>query len=203
MAHADRNYASLALAGLVQATALVHALAHGRPTGLDSRRATLAAVLTHRAASLADVFQSPADFKLGTDVLRMALRGEAITPEIARYALQLMDLAGRLRNDQRMSARVGQLLDDLVREGTDSVDPGATELAGVYRQTVSGLGKRIQVTGDSGLLRQETTANEIRAQLLAGVRFAWLWRQLGGRRWHLILRRRSLLLALQTLMTQD
>jgi high frequency lysogenization protein len=73
----------------------------------------------------------------------------------------------------------------------------------VYQETISHLGKRIQVTGDPGLLRQDSVANGIRAQLLAGVRFAWLWQQLGGRRWHLILRRRSLLVALQSLMSRD
>ncbi|MEZ5557402.1 MAG: DUF489 family protein [Pseudomonadales bacterium] len=46
------------------------------------------------------------------------------------------------------------------------------------------------------VLQREQTAEEIRALLLAGVRFAWLW-QLGGRRWHLILRRRVLLAGLR------
>ena len=58
---------------------------------------------------------------------------------------------------------------------------------------------RIQVAGDPDLLKRESVADTIRAELLAGVRFAWLWQQLGGRRWHLVLRRRQLLVALETL----
>ncbi|MDA1076170.1 MAG: DUF489 family protein, partial [Proteobacteria bacterium] len=70
-------------------------------------------------------------------------------------------------------------------------------LAYIYQDTLSKLGKRIQVVGDPTALQQARTAANIRSLLLAAVRFAWLWDQLGGRRWQLILRRRSLLLALQ------
>ena len=48
-------------------------------------------------------------------------------------------------------------------------------------------------------LNQNEVADEIRSLLLGGIRFAWLWRQLGGRRWHLIMRRNPILIALQGL----
>ena len=45
-------------------------------------------------------------------------------------------------------------------------------------------------------LQQTDTAAKIRALLLAGIRSARLWRQLGGHRWQLIFSRRKLLDAL-------
>ncbi len=42
-------------------------------------------------------------------------------------------------------------------------------------------------------------ADIIRALLLAGIRAAFLWRQLGGRRWRLLLQRKKLLQASQNL----
>jgi high frequency lysogenization protein len=39
----------------------------------------------------------------------------------------------------------------------------------------------------------------VRALLLAGIRAAFLWRQLGGRRWKLVLQRRRLLQRCQAL----
>ena len=201
------SHEALALSGVAQAAGLVNDIAHGRAVDDVARRATLAAVMTHRAQHLAEVFPVPEAFRPGMQSLNTALSGTAIKPEIVRYSLQLMDLAARLRRDNRTADRLGQLLDDL---GTDDVavtepgiDRGTEDLAEVYRQTIAKLGKRIQVTGDPDLLRQESIANSIRAQLLAGIRFAWLWQQLGGRRWHLILRRRSLLIALQSLMSRD
>ena len=190
------DYASLALAGVAQAAALVHAIANGRPIDTAAREATLAAVLTHRAQEFNEIFPNPSDFRLGTRNLCKALEGQEVTPEVARYTLQLMDLAKRLRRSPRLSARLGELLDALQK-------PDVADLANVYQETISKLGKRVQVTGDPDLLRQDRVADSIRAQLLAGVRFAWLWQQLGGRRWHLILRRRSLLLALQSLTARD
>ena len=72
----------------------------------------------------------------------------------------------------------------------------------MYQQTISQLGKRIQVVGNPNVLQQPATAARIRTLLLAAVRFAWLWDQLGGRRWHFVVRRRGMLVALQDLKEQ-
>ena len=42
-------------------------------------------------------------------------------------------------------------------------------------------------------LQQEATAAKVRALLFAGIRSARLWRQLGGRRWHLLTKRGAML----------
>ncbi|MDO6805406.1 DUF489 family protein, partial [Wenyingzhuangia sp. 1_MG-2023] len=66
-------------------------------------------------------------------------------------------------------------------------------------QTLSNLSFRIHVTGDPMHLQNEHTANKVRALLLSGIRAAILWRQVGGRRWHLLLRRKQYLNALAQL----
>ena len=158
-----------------------------------ARAALFAAVATRSAGSLAEVMPDPASFRTGLQTLREALAGERISPEAARYTLQLIDLARRLKGNGAISEALGNLLERLPPH------PGPGELGPIYEQTISRLGKRIQVTGDPDLLKRESVADTIRAELLAGVRFAWLWQQLGGRRWHLVLRRRQLLVALDTL----
>lgn len=42
-------------------------------------------------------------------------------------------------------------------------------------------------------LQDSRNADKVRALLLAGIRSAMLWRQLGGRRWQLLFSRRKLL----------
>jgi len=59
-------------------------------------------------------------------------------------------------------------------------------LAGLYQETLSTFKFRIQVGGDPRLLQNTENAAKIRALLLAGIRAAMLWRQVGGRRWHLL-----------------
>ena len=128
-----------------------------------------------------------------------ALRGKPKNAEVLRYALQLIELASLLHSKSQRSravvARLGQELDRLPVEPTDR------ELAQVYQASISTLGKRIEVSGNPELLREQSTADEIRALLLGGIRFAWLWQQLGGRRWHLIVQRKSVLRSLQALDT--
>ena len=53
--------------------------------------------------------------------------------------------------------------------------------------------------GDPGLLQQRMMPERIRCALLAGVRFALLWDQQGGRRWKLVFQRSALKKSLQQL----
>jgi high frequency lysogenization protein len=77
-------------------------------------------------------------------------------------------------------------------EESDSLaeqDQTIDQLASLYRDTISSLSYRIQVQGRSDHLKNETIAKQIRALLLAGIRAAVLWHQVGGRRWRLLIYR--------------
>lgn len=180
------DYRLLALAGVTQAGALVHATANGEPVDRHAHAATLACIATHNAQSLAEVFVQPLALTRGLHQLSEALAGHSITPEVARYALQLISLAKRLRKSPRTLDHLGSLLTGLQGQANVSA------IGHIYEETIANLGKRVQVTGDVAHLRQDLVAAEIRALLLAGVRCAWLWHQLGGRLWRLLLYRRQL-----------
>ena len=60
-------------------------------------------------------------------------------------------------------------------------------VAQLYQDTVSTFSFRIQVTGEPRHLQNSDNANKVRALLLAGIRAAILWRQVGGKRWQLLL----------------
>jgi high frequency lysogenization protein len=186
------DYGALSLAGIFLAATLVHRVASGERVDQAQQDTLLATIPTHQATQLSEVFPEPAAYQQGAQVAINALSGRSTAPEILRYALQLVDLAKLLRGVPQIVAKLGRLLDDLEHKPSSTAD-----LANIYQQTISTLGKRIQVTGDPQILQREESADTIRALLLAGVRMAWLWHQLGGRRWLLILRRQPLLLALQ------
>ena len=65
--------------------------------------------------------------------------------------------------------------------------------ADLYLKNISTLSPRIMVNGDPVHLNNSENANRIRALLLAGIRAATLWRQSGGGRLTLLLRRSPLL----------
>ena len=189
------DYNSLSLAGVVLAADLVHAAAHGRHLDEAGTAAVKAAITSQHAEQLREVFPQIGDFRAGVKTTLAALQGKPEDPEVLRYALQLIELASLLKQSPEAIDRLGRELDQLPQGPTDA------EFARAYQASISTLGKRIQVTGNPALLQQEDTANSIRALLLGGVRFAWLWQQLGGRRWHLVLKRKQLIRAMEALNT--
>jgi len=62
---------------------------------------------------------------------------------------------------------------------------------------LSTLQRRIQVKGNAIYLQQPGVAERIRCLLFAAVRSAYLWRQLGGKRYHLLFWRGALIKALK------
>jgi high frequency lysogenization protein len=66
-------------------------------------------------------------------------------------------------------------------------------LADLYSRTVSQLKPRVMVQGDPRFLENPDNQNRIRALLLAGIRAAWLWRQVGGSRWKILFGKKQLL----------
>ena len=78
-------------------------------------------------------------------------------------------------------------------EDAEPVAPRLIEkLAELYAQTISTLGPRILVNGEQGYLANSLIAAKVRGALFAGIRAAFLWRQLGGRRWQLLFQRRKI-----------
>lgn len=59
-------------------------------------------------------------------------------------------------------------------------------MAGIYVDVISPLGPRIQVTGSPAVLQSPQVQAKVRASLLAGIRAAVLWQQVGGGRLQLM-----------------
>lgn len=194
----DLDYRSLALAATFEALAEVHASAQGRDR--ESIEHILAPLFTGAARTLAEVFPRPCLHRSGIETAKNAIAGERRHLPIIKYAFLVMELAGTLRRSPEVSKVLGQLLEPLAGARCDL--SLMLSLDEIYQNTVGRLGKPIQVIGDAASLKQPTTAARIRALLLAAVRFAWLWGQLGGRRWQLLLQRRRLLAGLDGLQAR-
>ncbi|KRG72916.1 DUF489 family protein, partial [Stenotrophomonas pavanii] len=83
----------------------------------------------------------------------------------------------------------------------DSGDPdGLASLGGPYAETISRLKPRVMVQGNPHYLGQAGVVAEIRALLLAAVRAAVLWRQLGGSYWDFLFGRKAMIEAVDRLL---
>jgi len=120
----------------------------------------------------------------------------ALQREPLRYALAMIGLERQLdkRGDmlQVMGSRLDQIQQQVEHFGLVH-DNVIAACAGLYQDTISTFRQRIQVHGDMRFLQQPNNAAKIRALLLAGIRSARLWRQLGGHRWQLVFSRSKLL----------
>lgn len=185
----------LALAGLVQALGQVRRIAD---TGQaeDAILATAAeSVFRIDAATPAAVYGDASAVRPGMRLLRDYFSNQAQDPLLPRLALAVLQLERKFVRDAGMAARVQQ--------GIAALSPQARNLGASHPQVLSGLGRlyadtvsqlrpRVMVQGNPHYLGQADVVAEIRAVLLAALRSAVLWRQLGGSVWDFLLRKRAL-----------
>ena len=126
--------------------------------------------------------------------------------EPLRYALAMLGLERQLAKRNDMLDEIGKRLPQIqsqVEHFGAAHENVIAACGALYQDTLSTLRQRIQVHGDMRNLQQPSNASKIRALLLAGIRSARLWRQLGGHRWQLVISRRKLLKELYPLMRGD
>ena len=125
-------------------------------------------------------------------------------PEITRYIIGLINLERRLSKQPKKLNELGGRIEDTQRQldHFDLVsDPLLASFASIYSDIISPLGARIQVTGDPSILKQTNNQYKIRALLLAGIRSAVLWRQVGGKRRTILFKRAKLVSTAKALLT--
>lgn len=127
----------------------------------------------------------------------------ALQRDALRYSMNLIALERQLYKRDDMLSVLGQRLQQVESQiqhfGLLHSNVMAS-LGSAYQDTLSTLRMRIQVQGDMRHLQQPDVANRIRALLLAGIRSARLWRQVGGHRWQLLVSRRKLLDATRSIL---
>ncbi|RDL43044.1 lysogenization regulator HflD [Marinomonas piezotolerans] len=198
----DEKEQAIALAALFQASELVATLARKGTLDKDFAEPLLDSVLIVSAPATVDIyggqFECQGNLALGRRIAKqvMGKQRDAVNPDTIRYALSLIHLESKLQKDNSMLSAIGQRLGQLER-AMEHYESSMHEnliagISGMYQDTLSKMPFRIQVHGDSRFLQQPQTAHQVRALLMAGIRAAMLWRQLGGRRWHLIFKRKLL-----------
>lgn len=199
---------TIALSAVFQAAELVSILAKTGQVDNANLQPMLDSILMVNAASTEEIYGGQWDCQsnlaLGRKISRQALGKErsSVNPDTLRYALSLIHLEHKLSKAPDMLSVIGQKIAQIEQKKAhyDSVlhENMLASISGMYQDTLSKLPFRIQVHGDSRFLQQPQVANQVRAILMSGIRAAMLWRQLGGKRWHLIFKRKALLNALES-----
>lgn len=205
----DRDqHQALALAAVFQAALSADQLACGEHADSEALRSLMEGILALEPGSPEQVYARPQRLREGLELLRQLFSQGQRRQHLRAisYGLALMHLANRLRKDADLTSIVRHRLEALEAQRPHFPDLAASEFchraAGIYVDTLGSFNFRIRVQGDPASLRNDDTAARIRALFLAGVRAAFLWRQAGGRRWHLLFQRRRLLRAIDEILDE-
>lgn len=199
----------IALAGIAQSAQLVRDLATSGVLQQDAAIATINSLLTLNPASIADIYPNVSHLSLGLRSLQAIFSNERLQQhvDVIRYTLGILVLRNKLMSNARMQDQLRsglRLIDPIGLPALVYQDESAKEseqlrtertfeqLARLYQDTISTLSYRIQVQGNIEHLKNDQNAIRIRALLLAGIRSAVLWHQLGGRRWKLVFYRKRI-----------
>jgi high frequency lysogenization protein len=185
----------LALAGLVQALAQVRRIADTGQAHAEVLGTALDSVFRIDARDAAAVYGGERALRNGLLLLRDYFDGTMPDDQLPRLALAVMQLERRFVRDADMAQRVQEGIqaqaDTAERLGSTHPDV-LNALGALYADTLSHLRPRVLVQGNPHYLGQAAVVAEVRAVLLAAVRSAVLWRQMGGSLWDFLLRKREM-----------
>ncbi|WP_443019244.1 high frequency lysogenization protein HflD [Shewanella sp. Pdp11] len=186
----------MAFAGILQAIAQVQHLArHGE---LDNAElaASLNTILVTNPDNTADVYQDKIVLQKGYKLILNQLGDSSQKDvEITRYLVGVLALERKL---VRSNSGLGMLAERINQVNRQLHHFAITDeqvianLASIYSDIISNLGPKIQISGNPVCLQRPIVQQRIRALLLAAMRSAVLWRQLGGKRRHLVFARKAI-----------
>lgn len=193
----------LALGALLLALSQVRRIAETGQSDTATLQVALDSVFRLDAADTAAAVGGVDAVRPGLRLLRDYLAGTNTDEALGKLAMAVMQLERRFVADAVMTERVRTglraLQGPVERLGSPHHDVVAG-LASLYADTISHLRPRVMVQGNPHYLGQAGVVAEIRALLLAALRAAVLWRQMGGSLWDFLFRRRDMAAAIDQLM---
>lgn len=196
---------TIAFAGMCQAVALVQQVAKNGYCDTDAFATSIKAILNLNPSSTLDVYGDEASLKIGLETMVNGIDSTPAGSELTRYLISLMalerklsekrdamnTLAGRLQMAERQTQHFELLEEQMIGN-----------IASIYLDVISPIGPRIQVTGTPAVLQQTAIQQKVRALLLSGIRSAVLWRQVGGKRRHMVFGRKKMVEQAQILLAR-
>jgi len=185
---------AIALAGVFHCAELVDKLAHNGYVSELQLGQAMTALLNQNPQSVMDLYGDLDNVELGMTSLRAAIEQDTkTTTNVMRYVIGIMYLARKLTSDKKRLTDIGEGIEIAGRQAevfTPMHDNVVANIASLYSNTISTLPSRIKVRGNPLYLKQTAVAQRTRCLLFSGIRSAFLWHQLGGKRRHLLWQRK-------------
>lgn len=185
----------LALAGLLQSIRLVQQMANNGEVESRALGPVVDSLFRFDADSTEEIYGGAGALAPGLRRVVAQLDGSDRDTAQTRMAMNVLHLERRFAASPETADKLRRRLEETQRDRQpwDPTHPAVlARLGELYADLVSPLGPRVMVQGNPVYLSQPGVVAEVRAALLAALRSAVLWRQLGGSYWDLLLSRRRM-----------
>lgn len=192
---------ALALAAIFQASNQVYKLAYNGVSDKETMSFAMSTLLNQDPDSLDQLYGSIDNLQDGLDSMKMFIENannvsESKYKEVIGYVMSSIHLASKLSNDNELLTKIENGIDNARQQAEHfsiTHDNVYSNVGSLYQDTISNMRLRIQVMGSAVYLQQSAVAARIRCMLFSAIRNAFLWRQLGGKRRHLLMQRKAFL----------
>jgi high frequency lysogenization protein len=192
---------TIALAAIFQASNQVYKLAYTGDSDVEKMHFCMSTLLNQNPDSLEQLFGPMENLQDGINTMQgfMENANKITDPkhkEVIAYVMSSIHLASKLSSNKNLLAKIENGIDNARQQAEHfsiTHDNVYTNVGSLYQDTVSTMRLRIQVMGSAVYLQQAGVAARIRCMLFAAIRNAFLWRQLGGKRRHLLIQRKAFL----------
>lgn len=184
----------LSLAAVVQCGILVQRMARTGSTDENNLARMVRTTMVLDTPDPEALYEGVSDVNRGLDLIVSVASGrpDADQVDILRMTNAALQLQATLRANDLFRDKLGRRLSQLnfASRPVPYADEVYFSLNDIYTETLSQLRPSIIVNGSQGYLQSAVLVAKVRSALLSAVRNAWLWHQVGGRRWHLLVYRR-------------
>ena len=208
MADTELRNQVLALAGVCQSVALVDSIAKTGDAEPAAFEACLDSLFAFSSQSPEEAYGGVEKLELGLRKLHDLLSGtrNVNDRELVRYVIGITHLQKQLEKIPDAAAIIRSRLDHTAKGkqiNNKNINELASPVAAIYKDTVSNFKFRLKINGSAQQLQNNHNADRIRALLLAGIRGAYLWKQLGGRRRHFLFRKQRIVQTARDILQRD
>lgn len=191
------NNRTIALAGVCQAAYFANELAStGKIRDQHGYEATLNSLYILDCDDISEIYGNDMqNLSTGLKTLTYAFNRDNDYLTVLKYTLTLLTLERKLNKTPDYLNKIQRGIIDskhFILPDDKYPAPVISKLANTYSSTISLLQPRIILNGKPEYLKQAAITEKIRATLLAGIRSAVLWTQMGGTQWQLLFKRKML-----------
>ena len=186
---------TIALAALCQALYQVQQMANYGQSQSSALQPCIESLFRMDAETAEDVYDGIANLHPGLRILSQQLDGDERDTGLTRMAASVLQLERSFIRSGHTIESIQQGLDRIQAERDSGVSNEATvlsHLGDLYAEHISPLGTRVLVQGNPIYLSRPDVIGEVRATLLAALRAAVLWRQMGGSYWDFLFSRQKI-----------